>query len=159
EQEPMRAETAYAELMHRAREDTLLASCAELLTWDEETYLPPGGVAHRANQLALLAGMLHDRATEPCVGELLGELEGSSLLTEATSPAAVNVREIRRDYERQARLPREHIEEEARITTYAEPEWAAARQKSDFTRFQPWLERIVALKRREAELLGYEKTP
>src|SRR5262249_33944559 len=78
----MRADEAYAELLQRTREDALLASCAELLTWDEETYLPSGGVAHRANQLALLAGMLHDRATHPRVGELLGDLEGSSLLTD-----------------------------------------------------------------------------
>ena len=45
----MRAQDAYDELLRRSREETLLASCAELLGWDEETYLPPGGVGHRAN--------------------------------------------------------------------------------------------------------------
>src|SRR5262245_60734077 len=124
----MRAEAAYAELIQRTREDALLASCAELLDWDEETYLPPAGVAHRANQQTLLAGLLHERATHPRVGELLNELIGCDLLTDGTSPIAVNVREIRRDYDRLTRLPRAHVEEEAYLTALAQQEWAAARE-------------------------------
>ena len=54
----MRAETAYDELIQRVREETLLTSCEALLEWDEETYMPPGGVQNRSEQLALLAGLL-----------------------------------------------------------------------------------------------------
>ena len=36
----MQASAAYDELIRRSREEALLASCAELLGWDEETYLP-----------------------------------------------------------------------------------------------------------------------
>ena len=66
----MRAQAAYEELERRAREEALLESCAGLLGWDEETTMPPGGAAHRAAQLALLAGLGHDRAVDPRVGEL-----------------------------------------------------------------------------------------
>ena len=151
----MRPEAAYDELIRRSREETLLASCADLLAWDEETYLPRGGVGQRASQLALLAGLLHDRAADPRVGELLAAVEGLLL----TDDAAANIREFRRVYERSIRLPRTLVEESIRVASFAQPEWAAARQDADFARFRPWLEKIVALKRREAECLGYVQHP
>jgi carboxypeptidase Taq len=150
----MRAQAAYDELRRRAREEALLDSCAALLGWDEETYMPRGGAAHRAAQLALLAGLSHDRAVDPRVGELLTEVEGSDLVADPLAPAAVNVREWRRLYDRAVRLPRSLVEETARLTTLAQQEWAAARRSADFAPFRPWLERIVGLKRREAESLG-----
>ena len=81
----MHADAAYAELIRRLREETLLTSCEALLEWDEETYMPPGGVENRSEQLALMAGLLHDRGTDPRLGELLAELEGSELLADPTS--------------------------------------------------------------------------
>lgn len=155
----MQAQRAYAELIRRVREEALLASCATLLEWDEDTYLPRRGVEHRANQLAFLAGLHHEKATDPRIGELLGELEVSDVVGEPHSPPAVNVRELRRLYDRSHRLPRAFVEELTRITTFAQHEWARARQKNDFTRFRPWLERIVALKRHEAACLRYRDVP
>jgi carboxypeptidase Taq len=149
----MRPEAAYHELIRRTREESLLACCAELLGWDEETYLPRGGVAHRAEQMALLAGMQHARATDPRLGELLDILEGSPLINDPSLPVAANVRELRRLYRRHTRLPRQLVEELARVTSLAHQEWVAARTRNDFARFKPWLTKIVGLKRREAESL------
>jgi len=149
----MRAELAYAELIRRTKEHSLLASCAELLAWDQDTYMPSSGAEHRATQLALLAGLQHERATDVRLGDLLAAVEGSSLVADPESDEAVNVREIRRSYERQTRLPRELVEELARVTSLAEREWAGARRAADFHRFRPWLEKIIHLKRREAESL------
>jgi carboxypeptidase Taq len=150
----MRAQAAYDELVRRAREEALLDSCAALLGWDEDTYMPPAGAGHRAAQLALLAGLSHDRAVDPRVGDLLAEVEGSELVRDPHSPAAVNVREWRRLYDRATCRPRALVEEIARTATLAQQEWAAARRAGDFGRFRPWLERMLSLKRREAEALG-----
>lgn len=155
----MQAQAAYDELLARSREETLLASCAELLGWDEDTYLPRGGVRHRANQQTLLAGLLHDRAIAPRAGELLAAVEGSSLVADPDSAATVNVRELRRLHDRSTRLPRALIEELTQVTSLAQQEWAAARRGADFARFRPWLEKIVTLKRQEAECLGYQEHP
>jgi carboxypeptidase Taq len=153
------AHPAYRELIRRVRENALLESCATLLEWDEDTYMPPGGVEHRGNQLALLAGLHHQKATDPRIRDLLHELESCTRDDDPHAPAAVNIRELRRAYERLTRLPRRLIEELTRTTTLAQHEWAAARQKADFDRFRPWLDRIVALKLREAECLGYDDVP
>jgi carboxypeptidase Taq len=103
--------------------------------------------------MGLLAGLQHERATDPTIGELLAILESSDFIAERTSPAAVNVREIRRSYARRVRLPRTLVEELARTTSLAQPEWVAARSASDFARFRPWLEKIIHLKRHESDCL------
>ncbi|HEU5170414.1 MAG TPA: carboxypeptidase M32 [Gemmatimonadales bacterium] len=155
----MKPEAAYDELIRRSREETLLASCADVLEWDEETCLPRGGVAYRSEQLALLAGLLHDRGADPRLGELLDLLEASFLSADPESAAAVNIREIRRAYERERRLPRRLVEEIARVTALAQQAWADARDAGEYERFRPWLERIVRLAREEAEAVGYTDTP
>src|SRR3954464_2970748 len=102
----MALHAAYDELIGRTREASLLASCSSLLGWDEQTYMPTGGVEHRSRQMALLAGLHHEKATDPILGELLAQLDGTSLVQEADSLAAVNVRELRRNFQRLTRLPR-----------------------------------------------------
>ena len=82
---PRTPEQAYAELTHRFTQTAILESCSSVLGWDEQTYMPPGGAAHRANQLSLLAGMCHERATSPEIGELIAAVEGSPLVAQADS--------------------------------------------------------------------------
>jgi carboxypeptidase Taq len=155
----MRADEAYAELLRRVREETLLTTIEALLEWDEETYMPPGGVENRSEQLAFVAGLLHERGTDPRFGELLTMIEASDFLADPDAPPAVNVRALRREYNRFVRLPRSLVEEVARTTALAQQAWASARAAGDFQRFQPYLERIVSLKRAEAECVGYADEP
>lgn len=147
--------TSLDALVARLKESALLGSCAAVLGWDEQTYLPSGGAEHRANQLALLAGMTHERATDPAIGDLLLELEGNSELDSESADAAL-VREARRDFDRKTRLPRRLVEELSRVCTLSQQAWVDARRKQDFSAFQPWLEQVVRLKREEATTLSTE---
>jgi Zn-dependent M32 family carboxypeptidase len=70
---------------------------------------------HRGEQQALLAGLHHERVTHPRIGELLAELEGSSLVQDPLVAAAVNIRELRKTYNRLTRLPRRLVEDLARM--------------------------------------------
>ncbi|MBX7102940.1 MAG: carboxypeptidase M32 [Gemmataceae bacterium] len=145
------ADSAYGELLDRARESATLGSCAAVLGWDERTFLPPGGSGLRGRQMALLARMCHEMATHPRVGELLQILEDSEL----NGTHAANLREWRRGYDRAVKLPSELVSELASVTSEAQSVWQEAKHKSDFALFRPWLEKIVLLKRREAECVGY----
>ncbi|HEY3257336.1 MAG TPA: carboxypeptidase M32 [Gemmatimonadaceae bacterium] len=147
---------AYAELVRRSRDKAVLSSCYQLLAWDEEVCMPRGGVNHRSEQTALLAGLIHDRGTDPHYGDLLATVEGSSLVTDTESPQAVNVRELRRDYDRERRMPRRLVEELARVHALASQAWAEARKNDDFTSFAPWIDRVFSLAREEADAVGYE---
>src|SRR5437870_6176873 len=115
----MNAPQAYDELIRRCKEASVLHSCADVLAWDERTYMPPQGSAHRAEQMALLARLCHEMLTAPRIGELLAAVEGSALVQEADGPVAVNVREIRRAYDRAVKVPQALVEELARTTTQA----------------------------------------
>lgn len=143
----------YDELITRVREAFLLTSCSSLLSWDEQTYMPSGGAAHRGNQLGMLAGLHHERITHPRIGELLAELAASSLVSDPLSAPAVNIRELTRTYRRLSRLPRSLVEELARTIPLSQRAWVEARQQNEFSRFAPWLDKILTLKRREAEAL------
>src|SRR5262245_1509888 len=106
---PMDPRPAYDDLIRRVKEARLLESCGSVLGWDERTYMPREGSAHRAEQMALLARMTHELLTHPEIGRLLGELEASPLARDAEGDTAVNVREIRRTYDRAVKLPKELV--------------------------------------------------
>lgn len=148
-------EQAYEELLQEVRKTALLESCSSLLGWDEQTYMPSGGAEHRSQQQSLLAGMVHERATSSRIGELLAAVERSNVVADPVSPAAANVREIRRDYDRATKLPRRLVEELSRVSSLAQQAWIEARKKSDFPHFLRWLEQIVSLKREEAAAIGF----
>jgi carboxypeptidase Taq len=146
---------AYTKLLDEVRTTALLESCSSLLGWDEQTYMPAGGAEHRSRQQSLLAGMVHERATSSRIGELLAAVEGSDVVGDPASPASANLREIRRDFDRATKLPRRLVEEESRVSSLAQQAWIEARKKSDFAIFLPWLEQVVALKREEAQAIGF----
>jgi carboxypeptidase Taq len=141
---------AYESLVRELRDVTLLGSVGALLHWDEQTQMPPGGAAHRAEQASLLAKLVHERMTSPRVGELL-----DAASEDRSDDAVANVREARRTYERARKLPPALVEELARTGVLGQQAWAEARKKNEYPAFRPWLEKLVALKRQEADCVGY----
>ena len=91
---------SYVELSKLVREVSTLGSIASLLGWDQETYMPAGGVDARAEQQGLLAGIIHERKTQKKIGDLIAACEGEvGKSIETGSPEAANIREMRRDYD------------------------------------------------------------
>lgn len=150
---------SYADLVRRSKELGVLNSCAGVLGWDQQTYMPPAGANLRGEQMAFLASLAHQKFTDPKVGELLAAVEGSDLVRDPESDAAANVRELRRAYDRATKLPQTLVEELARVTTAAQQAWQAAKPKSDFAGFQPHLEKVIKLKREEAAAVGFAGHP
>lgn len=146
----------YEELCRLGREIGTLSAVAALGSWDQETYMPASASSHRAEQQALLAGLIHERKTSPRMGELIAACEGDRSVTGDPATAA-SVREFRRDFDLATKLPRELVEELARLGTEAQQAWKEARAKSDFGMFAPFLERIVTLVRRKAECYGWKR--
>jgi carboxypeptidase Taq len=152
-----KAKKALDELTATIKQISILSSCSALLGWDERTRMPKNGAEHRAAQHSLIAGMVHEQFTTPHTGELISEVEQSDLISDPLSPAAVNIRELRRAYDKQVKMPRYLVEEISRTTTLSEQAWMEARKKSDFKMFSPWLAKMIDLKHKEAEAKGYEK--
>ena len=132
---------------------------AAVLAWDQETYMPPGGVANRADQLTTLRRIAHIRFTADEVGGLLDAVEGGASGLPFDSDEASLVRVTRRDYEHARKLPPDLVAEIARAEATARPVWEKARENADFGLFAPSLEKNVELGKRVADALGYEGRP
>jgi carboxypeptidase Taq len=152
----MTNESPYQKLLARAREIALIESASHLLSWDQETYMPPKALEFRADQGAYLSGWTHRLFTASEVGDWIKACEDHSYAT--ASKEAANVREWRRTYDRATKLPTDLVEELERARTLARNAWVQARQQSSFPVFQPHLLRILELSRRMADHWGYEES-
>ncbi|GAB5603617.1 thermostable carboxypeptidase 1 [Thermus sp. FJN-A] len=149
----MTPEAAYENLLEFQRETAYLASLGALAAWDQRTMIPKKGHEHRARQMAALARLLHQRMTDPRIGEWLEKVEGSSLVQDPLSDAAVNVREWRLAYERARAIPERLMVELAQAQSEGESFWEEARPKDDWQGFLPYLKRIFSLTKEKAEIL------
>lgn len=153
----MTAPAAYENLLTRSREIALIEGAGQVLSWDQETYMPGDGLVFRADQLAYLSGWSHRLFTGAEVGDWIKACEDNAFPLE--SDAAANVREWRRAYDRKVKLPLRLVEDFERAQSFAREAWMEARAKSEFPLFRPHLEKLLALNREMAERWGYEETP
>ena len=119
-----------------------------LLGWDQQTYMPQGGAEARGNQLATLGKISHEKFTSDEIGKLLGDLEKE---LEGIDPDSDNSRLLkvtRHDYDQATRVPSNFVAEFAVVTSKAFEAWVEARAKSDFSIFEPHLEKVVELNQR-----------
>lgn len=155
----MTPEKAYRWLKKHCIESSHLGSLGSIAAWDQRTYLPPSGHPHRAEQMAILARHLHERATHPRIGDALTSIEGTHLVENAVSEEAVNSRQWRKDYDRATRIPGDLAEEIARATSECESVWERSRPESDFDTFKPHLKRVLSRMGEKADAIGYKKEP
>ncbi len=141
---------AYDDLMAFERQTQALAQVAGRLGWDQETVMPRGAGAQRAEESEAMEQMLHARRTDPRVGDWLAAIDAGRL----DPVGQANLRHIQRRFERTNRVPARLAGELARVTSAAQRSWAEAREADDFAAFAPVLEKVVALKRDEAAALA-----
>jgi carboxypeptidase Taq len=143
-----RAERAFSDLKTHLAEIEDLDRIESLLAWDQQTIMPPKGGAGRAEQLATLTKLIHERLTSEQTGRLLDEAAPFAEGQAYDSFEASLIRVTRRDYEKARRVPTELATEMARLSAQAYPEWVEAKHQADFSRFLPFLEQQLELRRR-----------
>lgn len=138
-----------------ARVDDLSAA-ADLLEWDQETYMPPAAAEARAQQIATLRKLAHEFLTEDRVGTLISDLSSRINGHDPDSTESSLVRVARRDYEKATKLPAQLVADLAGAIGLGKQAWKQARETNTFATFAPHLERLVDLNIQKAEALGYE---
>ncbi|MFQ5578991.1 MAG: carboxypeptidase M32 [Nitrospiria bacterium] len=152
-------------LMEMFQEIQYLSSTCALLSWDQETYMPPGGGEARAEQLSLLGALVHEKRVGEDMKSLLsrwldletGALQGGD--TDWDEPARALLREVWHDYDRSIKLPFCFVRRIGKAASLSHQAWVEARQRNDFALFAPHLKKMVTLKREEAGYLGYDDSP
>ena len=130
-----------------------LGTVGELLGWDEQVNLPPGGAEQRAAQHAALAEAQHAAASAGRIGELLAALEART--GELTQDQAIVVAHARKEFDRATKLPAEFVREKAAQGSRGYHAWARAKANDDFAGYAPVLEKNLELAKREAGYLGW----
>ena len=148
--------SALSTLKSRFADIDALGAAIRMMDWDQQTYMPKNGAAFRGQQMATLQTLAHEQIVDPKFGQLLTELSQDTSLSDSER---VNVRLTLKDYLRKKKYPHAFVEEHAQVCSSAFGDWHEARSTNQYSRFEPTLKKIVDLKRREADLLGYEKHP
>lgn len=153
----------YNRLYELSRHARILQGIASLLDWDQETYMPPGAAEIRSEQLKTIAGLVHREKTGKKFSTALSKLvdiqTGQMKAKGLTDAQNAAIREWKRDYVNDTALPASFVEEFAQLTSQGISAWRAAKQNNAFDQFVPYLERIVQMCRKKADLIGYQDHP
>lgn len=132
-----------------------LARAEAVLGWDQQAYMPTGGAAARAQQLATLSRLAHEKFTAERVGQLIDELTEATRDLSYDDDTVSTLRVLKRDYGKAVRLPAAFVAELAAASGMATTAWAQARAANDWPAFEPHLARMLELKQRQTEYMGY----
>ncbi|HVM45453.1 MAG TPA: carboxypeptidase M32, partial [Candidatus Thermoplasmatota archaeon] len=135
--------SAYDSLLARLRRMGALRDAAEMLAWDQQVMMPPGGVEARAAQMAALSASIHELLVSAETGRLLAEAERE----ERDEARRALLREVRFAYDRETRVPGELVEALSKAASRGYEAWVEAKKASDYARFRPHLEELLDLKR------------
>ncbi len=145
---------ALAQLKERLGRIVDIERIARVLSWDQQTMMPPAGFKHRADHLSTLRRLSHELLTDESTGRLLDELRPLEDSLDPDSDDAALLRVTRRDYEKASRVPADLRAEMTRASAEAHPVWVKAKAESDYEMFLPVLERQLELRRRYVECFG-----
>jgi len=138
---------------------THLQEVSQILSWDQQTYMPPGGAEGRSEQMSTISRITHELSTSSDLGRLIDGAEKEVSALEPTSLDAQIVRMVRYDFDLSTKLPTNFVAEVVKTTSMAEHVWMEARRENDFSKFAPWLQKNVDLAKRTVEYYGYDDLP
>jgi len=142
------------DLLAKYRPIAAMTYSSSLLGWDLEINMPEAGAAARGKAQAEL-GLLRQKMT----------LDLASLVEKAEKQEKLNdaergiIRVLKRDIQFYQKVPPDLLEELQKAITEAAIPWREAREKSEFRIFQPHLEKITELKRKQAAHLDPSTHP
>jgi carboxypeptidase Taq len=149
--------TGYEAYLDQMRRIADLKGAMSLLHWDQETYMPEKAAPFRSRQLATLAGLSHQFATDPSLERLVNELLSGDL--ELTSGQRMNLEETLREIRKSKKLSQAFIEKITETQSRAFQAWQEARKRREYQIFAPLLREMISLKREQCEVIGYEESP
>ena len=136
--------SAYAQLSSHFARISALSNAIGILSWDHAAMMPAGAAETRAESMALLQVLRHGMATEPRIGDWLGDAEADASLG---AWERANLREIRRQWTVDTALPADLVEASSKAISTCEMRWRQARADSDFAGLLPSLSEVLKLQR------------
>ena len=156
-------DSPYIALLEKSKTIQTYHSILSLLHWDQETYMPPGAIQYRSEQIALLSSLAHEEKTSLSYKKLLAKLvhlpSGKIKKKPLSASEHVIIREWRKDFLRANKLPVSFVKAFSQLTSESSQIWFTAKKQNNFTLFAPFLDRIIQMNREKASILGFEDHP
>lgn len=137
-------------LKDKDRECMTLSNIDAVLSWDMETVMPVKAEDGRAEQMTLIALLIHKIKTDAELREAVDSIDSSSL----SDAEKALVREWKRELDMAGKVPSSLVETMAGEVSRARSRWLEAREKNDWSLFQPGMERLVSLNKEYASCIG-----
>ena len=131
----------------------LLGSIQSALYYDQNTVMPQEGAGWRGEQLALLAGQLHERQSSEAYAELVSAVE-AEVDGAAAPPLRRNMQLLRLELNRQRCLDPALVTRLAQAQARGNALWQEARRLNDFPSFAAALAELVSLRQEQARQLA-----
>jgi carboxypeptidase Taq len=147
----------WEQLTAHVRELDVLKGLEGIVSWDQQVFMPPGGVNHRGEQLAYIAKATHRRMADPRLGEWLAALRDAT--DELTDVQQAALRNLDREYQSSIRVPAALVGQLAEATAVGYGSWMKARQEGDYSLFAPSLTKLLELTRQRAEAIDSTRHP
>lgn len=128
-----------------------LHAASSVMGWDQLVNMPEGAAEDRGEQIATLERIIHIKSTSDEIGKLLEDLAVDLKGLDPDSDDARLLKVTRREFDKATKVTPEFVGEFARASTVAQSVWEKAKPKSDFKSFQPYLERLIDLRRQYAD--------
>ncbi len=127
-----------------------IGSAASVLSWDQETKMPPKGQASRGHVLSVLAGLHHDHLTDPALADAIDAADDAA---DGDELLAAQVDAARRDVVRASAIPGDLTRRMAEVQSRALRTWQQAKADADFGAFAPVLAEVIVLTLEQADAL------
>lgn len=139
---------SYRQLCEHFVKISRLNHLAAICDWDQAAMMPPGGNQARAEAMAELSVLIHQRSTAPQIAdwieaaaqEKLDDKEHASLLA------------IKRKWSQANILPSDLVEAQSLAKSTCEHAWRSQRKDNDWNGFKINLARVIELTREEASI-------
>ena len=133
---------------------TCLLNTINQLNWDSSVNMPDAASEARGRQIGFLSGMAQDVLVSEALTRDLAMTDPSA------DPYAQQTRlTLQSAIAHHRKIPKALLREHSELTGVAQPAWIEARKTANFGLFLPHLEKFVDVKRRMADLIGYDEHP
>ncbi|KAJ3337473.1 hypothetical protein HDU93_001025 [Gonapodya sp. JEL0774] len=153
---PSGVRNIYNALSIKLEEIHSIEAISATLSWDQLVMMPAQAASLRSKQLEFLAGLSHDKKTDPELGKTISALfenQGTTNFQELNEYDVANLRLAHRSFQRASLVPKSLAMRAAELSSRGYEVWVEAREKSDWEAFEPILAEWIELRRETARCI------
>ena len=127
-----------------------------VIYWDLRTGAPKKGVEQRSEVIGMISSEVFKMSTSEEMAFFIAKLAAEEAQTSISDITKKAVKECKKVYERNNKIPANEYKEFVILQSKSGSAWEEAKEKADFSLFQPYLEQIVTYTKRFIEYWGYQ---